>query len=103
MCCVLSAVVRVNVSMSEPSWIGTMAATLRVTRPRARNAKEKAMWKTAAEMTIDEFAQELVRIRNKAYFIKTVVGTRQDRSYKNQKRGDFFGKDKEHGQTNKTG
>ena len=48
------------------------------------------MWKTAAEMTIDEFAQELVRIRNKAYFIKTVVGTRQDRSYKNQKRGDFF-------------
>tara|TARA_R100000353_G_scaffold100803_2_gene73114 strand:+ start:406 stop:699 length:294 start_codon:yes stop_codon:yes gene_type:complete len=91
MCCVLSAVVRVNVSTSEPSWIGTMAATSRVTRPRARNVKERAMSKSAANMTVEEFAEELARIRQKAWYIKTVVGTRQDRAYKNQKRGDFYG------------
>ena len=63
------------------------------------------MWKSAANMTVEEFAAELARIRQKAWYIKTVVGTRQDRAYKNQKRGDFFGKDKdkENGQTNKTG
>jgi hypothetical protein len=42
-------------------------------------------------MTVEEFAEELARIRQKAWYIKTVVGTRQDRAYKNQKRGDFYG------------
>tara|TARA_R100000951_G_scaffold54071_1_gene45528 strand:+ start:2619 stop:2807 length:189 start_codon:yes stop_codon:yes gene_type:complete len=59
--------------------------------------------KNAADMTVDEFAQELARLRNKAWFIKTVVGTRQDRSYKNQKRGDFYGKGKGNDKTDKTG
>lgn len=49
------------------------------------------MWKSAADMTVEEFAEELARIRQKAWYIKTVVGTRQDRAYKNQKRGDFYG------------
>tara|TARA_X000001388_G_C2173231_1_gene100641 strand:- start:336 stop:515 length:180 start_codon:yes stop_codon:yes gene_type:complete len=49
--------------------------------------------KNVADMTVDEFAQELRRIRDKAWFIKTIAGTRQDRSYKNQQRGDFYGKD----------
>ena len=49
------------------------------------------MWKTAADMTVEEFAEELARIRQKAWYIKTVVGTRQDRAYSNQKRGDFYG------------
>ncbi len=97
MCCVLSAVVRVNVSTSEPLWIGTMAATSRATKPRAKNVKEKAMWKTAADMTVEEFAEELARIRQKAWYIKTVVGTRQDRAYSNQKRGDFYGGKKDGG------
>jgi len=49
------------------------------------------MSKSAANMTVEEFAEELARIRQKAWYIKTVVGTRQDRAYKNQKRGDFYG------------
>lgn len=59
--------------------------------------------KNAANMTVEEFAWELARIREKAWFIKTVVGTRQDRSYKNQRRGDFYGKGKDNDKTNKTG
>jgi hypothetical protein len=48
--------------------------------------------KSAADMTVEEFAEELARIRHEAWFIKTSVGTRQDRRYAGQKRGDFFGK-----------
>ena len=50
--------------------------------------------KNASSMTADEFAQELARIRDKALFIKTIAGTKQNRSYSNQKRGNFFGKGK---------
>ena len=59
--------------------------------------------KNAANMTVEEFAWELARIREKAWVIKTVVGTRQDRSYRNQKRGDFYGKGKDNDKTDKTG
>jgi hypothetical protein len=59
--------------------------------------------KNASSMTADEFAQELARIRDKALFIKTIAGTKQNRSYSNQKRGDFFGKGKGNDTTNKTG
>jgi len=55
------------------------------------------MWKSAVDMTVEEFAAELARIRQKAWHIKTVVGTRQDRAYKNQKRGDFHGGKKDGG------
>lgn len=64
--------------------------------------KQLRLIRNSSDMTVEEFADELARIRQKAWYIKTVVGTRQDRAYKNQKRGDFFGKDKENGQTNKT-
>ncbi len=47
--------------------------------------------KTAATMTVKEFENELKRIREKALRITTKVGTRQDRSYRNQKRGNFYG------------
>ena len=49
--------------------------------------------KNAADMTLEEFAQELIRIREKAWYIKTSVGSRTDRPYKNQQRGDFYGKE----------
>jgi len=42
-------------------------------------------------MTVKEFENELKRIREKALRITTKVGTRQDRSYRNQKRGNFYG------------
>ena len=47
--------------------------------------------KSAADMTTEEFADELVRIRQKALHIDSVAGTRQDRSYRNQKRGKKIG------------
>ena len=47
--------------------------------------------RTAATMTVEEFKNELRRIREKALRITTKVGTRQDRSYRNQKRGNFYG------------
>jgi hypothetical protein len=42
-------------------------------------------------MTVEEFKNELRRIREKALQVTTKVGTRQDRSYRNQKRGNFYG------------
>ena len=59
--------------------------------------KQLRLIRNAADMTVDEFAEELARIRHKAWYIKTVVGTRQDRAYKNQKRGDFYGGKKDGG------
>jgi len=47
--------------------------------------------KSAANMTLEEFKQELQRIRQKALYIDSVVGKRQDRSYMNQKRGKAIG------------
>ena len=49
------------------------------------------MKKSAADMTVEEFKNELKRIREKALQVTTKVGTRQDRSYRNQKRGNFYG------------
>lgn len=46
----------------------------------------------AAEMTVEQFADELRRIRERAWHIPSAAPSRQDRSYLNQKRGDFFGK-----------
>ena len=46
----------------------------------------------AAEMTVEQFADELRRIRVRAWHIPSVAPSRQDRSYLNQKRGDFYGK-----------
>ena len=46
----------------------------------------------AAEMTVEQFADELRRIREKAWHIPSAAPSRQDRSYSKQKRGDFFGK-----------
>ena len=48
--------------------------------------------KSAADMTVEEFGAELARLRDDVYTIKdSRVGTRQDRSYSNQKRGNFDG------------
>jgi hypothetical protein len=47
--------------------------------------------KSAANMTAEEFKQELQRIRQKALYIDSVVGKRHDRSYMNQKRGKKIG------------
>lgn len=46
----------------------------------------------AAEMTVEEFADELRRIRERAWHIPSAAPSRQDRTYSKQKRGDFFGK-----------
>ncbi len=59
--------------------------------------KQLRLIRNAADMTVEEFAEELARIRQKAWYIKTVVGTRQDRAYSNQKRGDFYGGKKDGG------
>ena len=53
--------------------------------------KQLHLIRNSSDMTVEEFAEELARIRQKAWYIKTVVGTRQDRAYSNQKRGDFYG------------
>lgn len=47
--------------------------------------------KKVTEMTTEEFAAELARIRAKALHINSVVGTRQDRTYRNQKKGKAIG------------
>lgn len=50
------------------------------------------MKKSVIDMTVDEFSAELVRLRNNVFEITdSRVGTRTDRSYLNQKRGDFYG------------
>jgi len=50
------------------------------------------MKKSVIDMTVDEFSAELARLRDNVYTIKdSRVGTRQDRSYSNQKRGNFDG------------
>ena len=59
--------------------------------------KQLHLIKNSSDMTVEEFAEELARIRQKAWYIKTVVGTRQDRAYSNQKRGDFYGGKKDGG------
>lgn len=50
--------------------------------------------KSAADMTIDEFRDELQRIKELTMdFSDSTVGTRQDRRYgDNMKRGNFHGK-----------
>lgn len=50
--------------------------------------------KNVVDMTLEEFAEELRRIRDEAWFVKRSTGARQHRSYMNQQRGDFYGKDK---------
>lgn len=48
--------------------------------------------KNACDMTREEFEAELARLRNNVYNITdSKVGTKQDRSYANQKRGNFQG------------
>ena len=48
--------------------------------------------KSISDMTTDEFAQELKRLNDMALEISnSVSGTRQDRSYRNAKRGNFHG------------
>lgn len=48
--------------------------------------------KKASEMTREEFSAELARLRDNVFNIKdSKVGTRQDRSYANQRRGNFDG------------
>ena len=48
--------------------------------------------KSVIDMTVDEFSAELARLRDDVINIKySRVGTRTDRSYLNQKRGDFYG------------
>ncbi len=59
--------------------------------------KQLHLIRNSSDMTVEEFAEELARIRQKAWYIKTVVGTRQDRAYSNQKRGDFYGGKKDGG------
>lgn len=54
------------------------------------------MAKNAADMTIEEFAQELARIRRKALDLNATQRNAKGkyaRSYLNAKRGDFWGKD----------
>ena len=48
--------------------------------------------KSVIDMTVDEFSAELARLRDDVFNIKdSRVGTRTDRSYLNQKRGNFHG------------
>ena len=50
------------------------------------------MKKSVIDMTVNEFSAELVRLRNNVFEITdSRVGTRTDRSYLNQKRGNFHG------------
>ena len=53
------------------------------------------MYKSAADMTPEEFADHLKmmndRVMNFKNYGQSVVGTRQDRSYRNAKRGNFQG------------
>lgn len=53
------------------------------------------MEKSAADMTPEEFADHIKMMNDRVVNFKnyglSVVGTRQDRSYSNQKRGNFQG------------
>lgn len=53
------------------------------------------MEKNAADMTTEEFAAHIKMMHDRVVNFKnyglSVVGTRQDRSYSNQKRGNFQG------------
>lgn len=53
------------------------------------------MEKSAADMTTEEFAAHIKMMHDRVVNFKnyglSVVGTRQDRSYSNQKRGNFQG------------
>jgi len=71
----------------DQEWLGyKRSMPAKITLPPAPWEK-----KSAANMSHEEFSDELVRLREKALHIDSVVGTRQDRSYRNQKRGKKIG------------